>query len=271
MTRPKPQVVIAAHRGMAAGYPENTLAAFRHSVSAGFPVIEVDLRATGDGHIVIMHDETVDRTTSGTGEVGRMTLAEIRSLDAGSHAGLQFAGEPVPTYSETLQALRGLGATLILDIKQDGMLDNEHVVRLTEEHGHDPGVIIAARSITDLLDFRRLGPGLRTLGLVPGPESGPPDPASIEEFARAGADIIRLWPKWIFATSQNAPPGHSPLVQRLHDLGKPAWATADTLYDDISPEHPRQDLAELVRLGTDGIITNLPELLQDVLAAQPRP
>ncbi len=271
MTRPKPQAVIAAHRGMAAGYPENTLAAFRHSVSAGFPVIEVDLRATADGHIVIMHDETVDRTTDGTGEVGRMTLAEIRSLDAGSHAGPRFAGEPVPTYPETLQALRGLGATLILDIRQEAMPDNERVVRLTEEHREDTGVIIAARSITDLLDFRRLSPGLRTLGLVPGPESGPPDPAAIEEFARAGAGIVRLWPQWIFASSQDAPPGQSPLVQRLHDLGKPAWATADTLYGDISPEHPREDLTELVRLGTDGIITNLPELLQDVLAAEPQP
>jgi glycerophosphoryl diester phosphodiesterase len=252
---------------MAAGYPENTLAAFRHSVSAGFPVIEVDLRATADGHIVIMHDETVDRTTDGTGKVGRMTLDEIRSLDAGSHAGPQFAGEPVPTYPETLQALRGLGATLILDIKQEAMADHEHVVRLAGQHGDNPAVIIAARTITDLLDFRRLSPGLRTLGLVPGPESGTPDPAAIEEFARAGADIIRLWPRWILASSQDVPPGPSPLVQRLHDLGKPAWATADTLYDDISPDHPREDLAELVRLGTDGIITNLPELLQDVLGA----
>jgi glycerophosphoryl diester phosphodiesterase len=151
------------------------------------------------------------------------------------------------------------------------MLDNEHIARLTGQHGEDPGVIIAARSVTDLLDFRRLRPGLRTLGLVPGPESGPPDTAAIEEFAQAGADIIRLWPQWIFAGSQDAPPGQSPMVQRLHDLGKPAWATADTLYDDISPDHPREDLTELVRLGTDGIITNLPELLRDVLTAEHRP
>lgn len=267
MTCPKAQVVIVAHRGMAAGYPENTLAAFRHSVAAGFPVIEVDLRTTADGDIVIMHDETVDRTTSGTGEVGQMTLAEIKSLDAASHAGPQFAGEPVPTYPETLHGLRGLGATLILDIKQDGMLDHEHIARLTRQHGQDPEVIIAARSVTDLLDFKRLSSGLRTLGLVPGPEFGPPDTAAIEEFTQAGADIIRLWPHWIFTSSQDVPPGQSPLVQRLHDLGTPAWATADTLYNDISPDHPCDDLAELVRLGIDGIITDLPELLRDVLAA----
>jgi glycerophosphoryl diester phosphodiesterase len=269
---PRPEVVIVAHRGMAAGYPENTLAAFRHSVALGFPVIEVDLRATADGHIVIMHDETVDRTTSGTGEVGQMTLAEVRSLYAGSHAGPRFAGEPVPTYPETLEALRGSGATLVLDIKQGATLDNERVVRLTEQHGAAPDVIVGARSITDLLDFKRLNPSLRSLGLVPGPESGPPDPAAIEEFARAGADIIRLWPQWILASrDQAAPPGRSLLVKRLHDLGKTAWATADTLYGDISPDHPREDLTKLVRLGVDGIITNLPELLRDVLAAERRP
>lgn len=268
MTHPEREVVIVAHRGMAAGCPENTLAALRRSAAAGFPVIEVDLRATADGHIVLMHDETVDRTTNGAGEVGRMTLAEVRSLDAGSHAGPRFAGERVPTYPEALRALRGLGATLVLDIKPGPTLDNERVARLTEQHGADPAVIIAARSITDLRDFKRLSPGLRTLGLVPGPEAGPPDAAGIEDFALAGADIIRLWPQWILAPGQDAPPGLSPLVHRLHDLGTPAWATADTLYGDISPDHPREDLTELVRLGVDGIITNLPELLRDVLAAR---
>lgn len=264
-----PEVVIASHRGMAAGYPENTLVAFQHSVSLGFPVIEVDLRATADGHVVIMHDETVDRTTSGTGEVGRMTLAGIQSLDAGSHAGPEFAGERVPTYAEALEALHGSGATLILDIKEDTELDCERVARLTAKHKADTGVIIGCRSITVLRDFQRLTPDLRTLALVAGPEDASPDLAQIEEFARAGADIIRLWPHWVFASrDQAAQPGRSPLVERLHELGTPAWATADTLYEDISPEHPRDDLRELVALGVNGIITDMPQLLREVLAEQ---
>ena len=60
-------------------------------------------------------------------------------------------------------------------------------------------------------------------------------------------------------------------MERLHDLGKPAWATVDTLYGDISPERPREDLSQLVRLGVNGIITDVPEFLRDLLAAeQPR-
>ena len=197
-----------------------------------------------------------------------MTLAEIKSLDAGSHAGPQFAGEPVPTYPETLHgpARAGRDADPGHQARRHAR-PRAHRPAWPRQHGQDPEVIIAARSVTDLLDFQRLSPGLRTLGLVPGPEFGPADPAAIEEFAQAGADIIRLWPQWIFTSGQDAPPGQSPLVQRLHALGTPAWATADTLYNDISPDHPREDLAELVRLGIDGIITDLPELLRDVLAA----
>jgi glycerophosphoryl diester phosphodiesterase len=260
-------VVIVAHRGVAAGYPENTLAAFRGSVALGFRAIEIDLRATADGDIVIMHDETVDRTTNGTGEVGALTLAEIRSLDAGSHAGPEFAGERVPTYADVLEALRGSGTKLVVDIKPSAALDNERVVRLTERYGATLDVIAGPRSVADLRDLKRLNPSLRTLGLVPGPEFEAPDPDAIEEFAAAGADIIRLWPPWIFADrGQDVRSGHSPLVQRLHELGKLVWTTADVQYRDIDPEHPAEDLTELVRLGVDGIITDVPELLRELLS-----
>src|SRR5215831_6549619 len=77
MTRRDWDVVVVAHRGMVAGFPENTLAACSKAIELGFSVIEIDLRATSDGHIVVMHDDTVDRTTSGSGEVRHMTLAEI--------------------------------------------------------------------------------------------------------------------------------------------------------------------------------------------------
>jgi glycerophosphoryl diester phosphodiesterase len=94
------KVAIVAHRGMAAGYPD-TLAAFRHSVSAGFTAIEVNLRATADRHIVIMHDEAVDRHW----RVGRMAFAEVWSLDAGSHAGPGFVGQRVPQKPRLRQPL----------------------------------------------------------------------------------------------------------------------------------------------------------------------
>lgn len=264
MPHPDWDVVVVAHRGMISGYPENTLAAYRRSIALGYPAIEIDLRATSDGHIVVLHDDTVDRTTSGSGEVGHMTLAEIQSLDAGSYADPRFADQRIPTYQDVLEAVYGTGTKLVLDIKPCDALDHERVVRLTEQYGAALDVIVGPRSLADLREFKGLNPNLRALGLVPGPESEPPDPELIMEFTRAGADMIRLWPSWIVADRQGQH-GKSPLIGRLHDLGKPVWCTADTLYQDISPEHPREDLSELVRLGVNGIITDVPELLREIL------
>jgi glycerophosphoryl diester phosphodiesterase len=102
-------VVVVAHRGMVSGFPENTLAAFHQAMELGFTAIEIDLRATADGHIVVMHDDTVDRTTSGHGKVSELTLADIRSLDAGSHAGPQFAGHKVPHSGKSSKRSGGRG------------------------------------------------------------------------------------------------------------------------------------------------------------------
>ena len=267
MARREWDVVVVAHRGMVAGFPENTLAACRKAIEMGFGAIEIDLRATADGHIVVMHDDTVDRTTSGRGKVSELTLADIRSLDAGSHAGPEFTEEKVPTFEEVLDAVRGSGTKLVLDIKPGPLLDHRRIVRLTEQYGAVLDVIVGPRSIADLRDFKRLNPNLRTLGLVPGEEFAPPDHDAVEEFARSGADIIRLWPSWTFTDRDLSPGGEtSGLIERMHQLGKPVWTTADVLYRDIDPERPREELAELVRLGVNGILTDVPETLRDVLA-----
>ena len=193
MARPDWDVVVVAHRGMVSGFPENTLVAFRQSILLGFAAIEIDLRATADGHIVVMHDDTVDRTTNGSGDVGEMTLAEIKSLDAGSRAGPAFADQRVPTYEEVLGALRGSATKIVLDIKPSEALDNERVVRLTERFGAVLDVIVGPRSMADLRGFKRLNPNLRTLALVPGAEFEPPDVQAIEEFAHWRGHVADGW------------------------------------------------------------------------------
>jgi glycerophosphoryl diester phosphodiesterase len=93
---------VAGHRGAAGRAPENTCASFRLAWELGADMVELDVRLTADGHPVVLHDPTLDRTTSGTGRVAERTLAEIRSLDAGSHFGPAFAGERVPALAEVL-------------------------------------------------------------------------------------------------------------------------------------------------------------------------
>ncbi len=97
-----PERGLCAHRGCPDTHPENTLPGFRQAISLGAQMIEFDIQVTKDSALVIMHDETVDRTTNGTGKVSELTLAEIRQLDAGIKKGQSFVGTPVPTFEETL-------------------------------------------------------------------------------------------------------------------------------------------------------------------------
>ena len=93
---------VCAHRGASDTHPENTLAAFREAIRVGAHQIECDVQFTKDGHLVIMHDDTVDRTTNGKGKVSDLTLAEIKQLDAGVKKHVRFSGCRVPTLAETL-------------------------------------------------------------------------------------------------------------------------------------------------------------------------
>ena len=95
---------IVAHRGLLRHAPENTLANFRACLELriGF---EVDVQRTKDGHLVCIHDDTVDRTTNGTGKVSDLTLAELKTLDAGSWFDPAFRGEQVPTLDEVFETL----------------------------------------------------------------------------------------------------------------------------------------------------------------------
>jgi glycerophosphoryl diester phosphodiesterase len=231
------RVASVAHRGgIVAGVPENTLAAFRGAIDQDVNAIEIDLQGTVDGEVVIMHDETVDRTTNGHRKVAELTLAELKLLDAGG-------GERIPTYEEALQLVAGTGVTLVLDIKQSPVLDKAKVVRLTEQHNAVLNVIVGPRSIEDLRSFRALNPNLRTLGFIPNVED-------VDLFVSAGADIIRLWPEWIVEDPD--------LVKKLHQLGKPVWTTAGSA--------PRSELEQLIQLGVNGILSDSPSLMKSVLA-----
>jgi glycerophosphoryl diester phosphodiesterase len=101
------QIVVISHRGEHLAHPENTLPAFQAAIDAKADYFELDVRTTADGHLVLMHDGTVDRMTNGHGAVRDMTFDQIRSLDAGVKFGAQFAGTKVPTFEEALQLAHG--------------------------------------------------------------------------------------------------------------------------------------------------------------------
>ena len=115
-TQSKQNIFVAAHRGWCGKYPENTMEAFRAALTLDIDQIETDVRITKDGHLVLIHDATVDRTTNGTGKVCDMTLAELKQLDAGSWKGSEFAGCRIPTLTELMELIKD-HPTLTLDLE----------------------------------------------------------------------------------------------------------------------------------------------------------
>ena len=106
-----------AHRGAGKLAPENTLAAFRLGASFGYRMFEFDVKLSGDGKSVLMHDDTLDRTTSGRGRLDALTLGELAALDAGTWHSPLYAGEPIPTLAGIAAYTRANGLMVNIEIK----------------------------------------------------------------------------------------------------------------------------------------------------------
>lgn len=163
-------VYVIAHRGVHDGIPENTLAAYRKAIDLGADFVEVDLRETKDGHIVSIHNSTVDAYTQDTtGPVQSFTLAELRALDIGSRVGPEWAEERIPTFEEILELCKGrIG--IYLDLKK------APVDRLVER--------VRAYDMTGSVLWYAGTPDLRRLREIC-PECLPmPDPGAAENLER---------------------------------------------------------------------------------------
>jgi len=145
-------VTVVAHRGALRWAPENTICAFEKAIELGAHLIEIDVRQTKDGHLVLMHSSRVDHTTDGTGRVADLTLARIKKLDAGSWFAAEFAGEHVPTLDEALDAMAGR-ALPDIDFKEG---DAEKLVAVLRQHGLLGKVTVFCRHwqlLHDVLDL----------------------------------------------------------------------------------------------------------------------
>ena len=100
-----PQPIIFAHRGASVGAPENTLAAFELALTQGADGIELDVKLSSDGHVVVIHDALVDRTTGAHGRVRDLSLVELRSFSAGSFFSEKFSAEKIPLLEEVFETV----------------------------------------------------------------------------------------------------------------------------------------------------------------------
>ncbi|NLN31462.1 MAG: glycerophosphodiester phosphodiesterase [Bacteroidales bacterium] len=152
-----PERGLCAHRGAMATHPENTIPAFREAVIAGAHMLEFDVFLTRDNHMVVIHDDSVDRTTNGTGKVSDLTLEQIKSLDAGSWKSPEFAGTEIPTLDEVL-AVMPVNVWLNIHLKGEGSLPVMVAEKIASENRLHQAFLACGRKAADLA--RRSVPGI---------------------------------------------------------------------------------------------------------------
>lgn len=237
-------VAIVAHRGSSGNNPENTLRAFQMALEIGVDVIELDLRSTTDGHLVVMHDATVDRTTDGTGPIGELTLAEIKALDAGRVFGERFRGERVPTWEEALDLVRGK-VRLNVHLKEGGNPDGEYERRVVK-------ALRAFRMIDDSI----LACNDDSVGIFAEIDRG--IACRIFPNNRSPEDYIRSSEEMGLRTTQ---PGRDMTTPDFVQLAHESGLGVHVFYAD-TPE----DMRTYIGMGVDGILTNYPERMKAVIA-----
>lgn len=231
MNRP----LLWAHRGASAQAPENTLSAFAIACAAGADGLELDVHLSRDGAAVVLHDETVDRTTNGRGLVANFTLRELQELDAGSWFSPRFAGERLPSLVEVLESFSGRIA-LNLEVKQ--VSAGQAVLDLLRRYPHAE-VLVSSFDWSLLVKLRRLDAGLPLAVLL-----------ETRDWHRALAAASRI----------NAVALHP----RADLLSRPLLTACRRLDLPVVPwtiDRPRQ-LSRLWRRGVAGVFTNDPGALR---------
>ncbi len=239
--------MVFAHRGASAYAPENTLVSFDTALNHGAPAIEFDVKLSSDGEVIILHDQTLDRTTNGQGDVRKYSLPDLKKLDAGSKFGTSFYGERIPTLAEVFDSF---GSKLLMNIEltnyatPNDQLVSE-VVKLVKRYHMEECVIFSSFLPKNLIQARKLCPevpnGLLTLEGIKGAFLRIPGIFWIprEALHPYFADVS---PKLINNEHMHG--------RRVH-----AWTVND-----------EADMRRLYSLGIDAVFTDDPRLALQVLA-----
>lgn len=236
----KKRIVVIAHRGPHEVEPENTLAAFRKGIEIGCDYVELDVRRTKDGALVLMHDSTVNSKTDGKGAVADMTLDEIRALDAGIKKGAQFKGEKVPLFEEAL-ALCKKGKMKIYVDNKSGPPDE--VIAAIEKHDMLKDVIIYDGP-AKLRTFKKLRPAVWIL---------PPHPGGAERITAMARD---LKPE---ALDGNMRSWTQEQIDAAHTAGVQVWVDVLGVWDN------EKGIRKAAEMGVDGMQTDHPAMVIRVL------
>ncbi|WP_172172367.1 glycerophosphodiester phosphodiesterase family protein [Brevibacterium sp. CT2-23B] len=250
--------LVIAHRGASADWPENTIPAFIAGIDQGADMIETDVHMSADGELVIMHDTTVDRTTDARTlypnrqdrSIAGMNAAQIATLDAGSWKGEEFAGVRVPRLAEVLTLAHDTRTGLLLEVKHPELYP-----------GIAEAVLSALRTLPNYLD-RALAAGMLVVQSA--------NWAFVEEFhalapeipvgvlGRPCPDELQDFADWVDQVNPEFCAADEHFLTAIHELGMTSlvWTV-----DDLG------EMERAIDVGADGIITNAPDRLVEVVEA----
>src|SRR5689334_16427508 len=238
---PRETVELVAHRGGAATAPENTLAAFQAAAAAGVLSWELDVQRSRDGELMVFHDDTLDRTTTGSGLLGDYSYIELARLDAGSWFGAQWRRERIPTLREVIALAQDVGARLLIELKSPARYPGieAQVVDLLARTGFAPHCMILSFDAAALARVHALAPTLPLDLNYVGRVFGPPP---------AVPDLRAVGPEWHLLAANPA------RVRAAHAAGHQVYT-----WTVNSPAALRL----LREIGVDGIISDRLDLLRN--------
>lgn len=244
----------AAHRGGSLLWPENSLLAFRSAVALGADYLELDVHMTRDGQVVVIHDPTLDRTTTGTGPVKDRSLAELRQLRLRDKDG-RATEETVPTLDEVMEVAARGGRRLLLEIKVDSERRRyagieELVLAAVDRHRMADRTVLMAFEPETWRRVRALRPDV-TAGALHSARtlerSGATAASAMEEARRAGVGFVGL--------QQVLVNGDTVALAKRAGLTLGVWTVND-----------REPIARFIREGVGILITDRPDLAKELLA-----
>ncbi|WP_410513809.1 glycerophosphodiester phosphodiesterase [Paenibacillus sp. BR2-3] len=241
------RIVNFAHRGASAVCPENTMVAFRRSLELGATGIETDVQMTKDGQLVLIHDEELERTTTGSGYVKDKTLEELLRLDAGSWFGKDFGGETLPTLQDLLQLIQGQDIILNIELKNGVFLYpgmEEKVIAAIRAFNMSQQIVLSSFNHYSLAYCKSIAPEIRTGILY----------------------MEGLYRPWDYAAILGANALHAYHYAVLPEFVAEA-AKHGVDYHPFTVNDP-QRMKALIDAGVSGIITDHPDLLAGFLAAK---
>jgi glycerophosphoryl diester phosphodiesterase len=257
--KPKDWPVNIAHRGGAEIAPENTLEGFREGLRVGAGVLELDVHTTADGHVVVIHDATVDRTTDSTGAVREMTLAELKRLDAGYRftrdEGRTFPyrgeGIRIPTLEEVYDEFTEVPINIEIKGERPGI--EEAVWRIIEETRAEERTLVVSESTLTIRRFREVSGGRVAT-------------------ASSSAELISFYLLSRLGLSRSARTRYQALQgpetyrgMRIVTPGFIRVAHGQGLRVDVWTIDTEADMRRLLGYGVDGIMTDRPDVLAKLL------